>query len=156
MFIGQMRKEKTAMSKDQPTLFELEVLTKYVKDGIECNKCGITQPVENFPTFHAEIKRTCRSCKRNQRKTIYDLRKKVAYPDESYSCPICNRSLKEIARKGQKHLQSWVLDHCHHTETFRGWICGNCNTGLGAFKDSIDRVRNAVAYLQKHEEKIDE
>ena len=84
------------------------------------------------------------------------LKKENAYPDESYSCPICQRTLKEISRKGQKKLQSWVLDHCHHTETFRGWICGNCNTGLGAFKDSIDRVRNAVSYLQKHEEKIDE
>jgi hypothetical protein len=121
------------MEKNQPTLFELEVLTKYVKDGIECNSCGITQPIENFGRYHAEIKRTCRSCKRNQRRTIYDLRKKNAYPDESYTCPICQRNLKEISKKGQKHLQSWVLDHCHHTETFRGWICGNCNTGLGAF-----------------------
>ena len=151
-----MRKRETPMSNDQPTLFELEVLTKYVKDGIECNSCGITQPIENFGRYHAEIKRTCRSCKRNQRRTIYDLRKKNAYPDESYTCPICQRNLKEISKKGQKHLQSWVLDHCHHTETFRGWICGNCNTGLGAFKDNIDRVRNAVSYLQKHEEKIDE
>jgi hypothetical protein len=144
------------MDKNQPTLFELEILTKYVKDGIECNSCGITQPVDNFGRYHAEIKRICRSCRRNQDRTISRLRKENVYPDESYSCPICQRSLKEISRKGQKKLQSWVLDHCHHTETFRGWICGNCNTGLGAFKDSIDRVRNAVSYLQKHEEKIDE
>ena len=41
---------------DQPTLFELEVLTKYVKDGVECNSCGITQPVENYGRYHAEIK----------------------------------------------------------------------------------------------------
>ena len=49
-----MRKRETPMSNDQPTLFELEVLTKYVKDGIECNSCGITQPIENFGRYHAD------------------------------------------------------------------------------------------------------
>ena len=48
-----------------------------------------------------------------------------------------------------------MIHHTNHAP-LRGWICGNCNTALGSFKDSIDRVRNAVAYLQKHEEKIDE
>ena len=67
------------MSNDQPTLFELEVLTKYVKDGIECNSCGITQPVENFTKYHAEIKRICRSCRRNQRRTIEKLKKENVY-----------------------------------------------------------------------------
>ena len=54
------------MEKNQPTLFELEVLTKYVKDGIEGNKSGITQPGENMQTDHAEIRSTGRSCRRNQ------------------------------------------------------------------------------------------
>jgi hypothetical protein len=31
-------------------------------------------------------------------------------------------------------------------------VCHHCNTGLGAFKDDINRIRNAVNYLQKHEE----
>ena len=33
---------------EQPTLFELEVLTKYTENGLECNHCGVVQPVENF------------------------------------------------------------------------------------------------------------
>ncbi len=76
------------------------------------------------------------------------------YPSEDYSCPICERKLKEVSKKGQKHLKSWVLDHCHDTETFRGWICGNCNTGLGALKDDIVRVSNALKYLKKHRESL--
>ena len=76
--------------------------------------------------------------------------------DDNYSCPICQRTIAEIGRKGQTRLQNWVLDHCHETETFRGWVCHHCNTGLGAFSDSLDRIRKAVIYLKKHEDKINE
>jgi len=30
-----------------------------------------------------------------------------------------------------------VLDHCHDTDTFRGYICKHCNDGLGGFKDDL-------------------
>jgi hypothetical protein len=60
----------------------------------------------------------------------------------------CSRDIEEIGRKGQKRLQNWVLDHCHDTETFRGWLCHHCNTGLGSFSDDLARLKKAVDYLE--------
>ena len=122
--------------------------------GLECNDCGVVQPVKNFQqVFSGEIKRKCKSCRKKQLELVVHLRTLHTYPDENYLCPICQRDIKEIGRKGQKKLQSWVLDHCHKTETFRGWICGNCNTGLGGLKDCIERVKRAEIYLKDHIQK---
>lgn len=38
---------------------------------------------------------------------------------------------------------------CHKTGVFRGWLCNNCNFGLGQFKDSHELLQNAIAYLNK-------
>jgi hypothetical protein len=141
----------------QGTLFPMEDVQVLHEDGLECNNCGVVQPVENFQRMQSgEIKRKCRSCARNQSNLIKELRNKHAYPDANYSCPICQRTIAEIGRKGQTRLQNWVLDHCHETETFRGWVCHHCNTGLGAFSDNLDRIQKAVIYLKKHEDKINE
>jgi hypothetical protein len=41
------------------------------------------------------------------------------------------------------------LDHDHTTNAFRGWLCSQCNLGLGLFGDSTVKLQNAIAYLQK-------
>ena len=129
-----------------------EAVKTVCENGLECNNCGVVQPVENFQHMvSGEIKRKCRSCARNQSRLIKHLKTPHPYPDKGYTCPICDRTIKDIARKGQKMLRSWVLDHCHETETYRGWVCFNCNTGLGAFKDDLQKVSNACKYLEQHE-----
>jgi hypothetical protein len=39
------------------------------------------------------------------------------------------------------------LDHDHSDDSFRGWLCEPCNTGLGKLGDNLDGVIKAVNYL---------
>ena len=40
------------------------------------------------------------------------------------------------------------FDHDHETGNFRGWLCTNCNTGIGKLGDSIKGIENALRYLR--------
>ncbi|RAJ70314.1 recombination endonuclease VII [Streptomyces sp. Amel2xB2] len=42
------------------------------------------------------------------------------------------------------------VDHCHATGKIRALLCHHCNLLLGNAKDSTDRLRQAIAYLDKH------
>lgn len=42
-----------------------------------------------------------------------------------------------------------AIDHCHETKEIRGLLCGNCNNGLGRFKDSTKLMKLAIEYLEK-------
>jgi hypothetical protein len=53
-------------------------------------------------------------------------------------CKICN------SLNGKRRLN---VDHCHSTGKIRGLLCGNCNLGLGNFKDSPMVLAAAMAYL---------
>ncbi len=55
-------------------------------------------------------------------------------------CEICRRTFERL-----------VLDHCHKTGRIRGWLCRNCNLGMGLLGDSQDGLLNAVAYLKSKE-----
>ncbi len=41
------------------------------------------------------------------------------------------------------------VDHNHETGENRGLLCGNCNRGLGLFRELIANFESAIAYLYK-------
>lgn len=57
-------------------------------------------------------------------------------------CAICPAT--DPGRKGRSFL---YVDHCHETGEVRGLLCGNCNDGLGRFRDDPALLRGAIAYL---------
>lgn len=52
-------------------------------------------------------------------------------------CECCGRAPK----------RNLHLDHCHATNAFRGWLCTQCNVGLGMLGDDLRGLRRALRYL---------
>lgn len=63
------------------------------------------------------------------------LRKKHPAPPPG-PCPVC-----------ENHTTTWILDHNHLTESFRGYICNSCNLGFGKFNDDPEILKRALLYL---------
>jgi Recombination endonuclease VII len=58
-------------------------------------------------------------------------------------CAIC-RQLPNGMYNHRLHV-----DHDHTTGRVRGLLCGNCNSGLGSFKDDPLRLHSAITYLNE-------
>ena len=58
-------------------------------------------------------------------------------------CAACDVDLTTLPYK-ERHL-----DHDHQTKFVRGWLCSNCNLGIGKFKDNPKALRQAADYLER-------
>lgn len=78
----------------------------------------------------------------------YTLRKKFGVSVEQYDamlaqqnggCAICGRQCSSG--------RMLAVDHDHLTNRVRGLLCGQCNNGLGRFRDDVELLRKAIVYL---------
>lgn len=60
---------------------------------------------------------------------------------QNFKCAICKEHNDNLS-------VPLAVDHNHKTNIIRGMLCGNCNQGLGRFKDNIEFLKNAIKYLQ--------
>jgi hypothetical protein len=115
----------------------------------KCSKCKNELPLNAFSDCHGgTYKRPeCKKCMRDMAKSREAIRKQYGMPDEdTYKCPICLGSSEEVG--DLQNRTAWVLDHCHKTNTFRGWLCHKCNRALGNFNDDIGILQRAIKYLK--------
>lgn len=102
-----------------------------------CSYCGKRKNRKSFPKhsmYKDKLDSRCRKCVKEHSKVRNELHK-IAPPKPTV-CELC----------GKIPFQ-WVLDHDHADDTFRGWLCQPCNTGLGKLGDNLEGLIKAVNYL---------
>ncbi len=63
--------------------------------------------------------------------------------EQSGACAICRGS--DFGPRAKR----LSVDHCHATGAVRGLLCSWCNSGLGMFKDNVEFLEAAIAYLRR-------
>lgn len=142
---GKFYMTNSATHKKCPICGELKERSEYYKwksrqDGITayCKECMSRRNKnwvqENKETFAA-------SMIASSRKTRFGITREdyaQMLVDQNNSCAICNKPIGWEA----------AVDHCHKTNKVRGLLCRNCNLGLGGFKDDVEIIRKAIAYVK--------
>jgi Recombination endonuclease VII len=126
-----------------------------------CRDCGEFKPLDEFPrNKNCKDGRHpyCKPCHNARGKETYTrlyggtrhyhLKRRYGIGADDFDalvarqggvCAICGKEAPEH------------VDHSHDNGAVRGILCFNCNGGLGQFKDSIDSLLNAAAYLRTHD-----
>ncbi len=112
-----------------------------------CKKCNILKPISSFRLYRRATgdrnsrDSKCKDCSRHANEVIKKLR--AISPTPEGHCECCHVKTDKL-----------VLDHCHDTEVFRGWLCPTCNLGIGVLGDTLEGINNALNYLNKTHKEI--
>ncbi len=139
-----------------------------------CSKCGLVKPEADFSVDRQKaggLRSNCRSCgsltTRTWRKENLEVAREadrlryLANPDRSRASRLARYNLTPAAYDGLLEAQEGVcaicraapvqerlhVDHDHTTGGVRGLLCGECNLGLGKFRDDPTLLLSAAAYL---------
>jgi hypothetical protein len=129
----------------------MTIITTYNDSHKTCSKCKELLPMEQFSKASGGNYRRseCKNCERELNKVRKKLKEDAPSVPKKYRCPICKRTEELVKDFGGKKSGAWCLDHNHKTHTFRGWLCHQCNRGLGALNDDIERLKSAIRYLEE-------
>lgn len=133
-------------------------MSRYSNKGCRCEGCcALTRRYNyNYRKKNRETISQQRKYKRSKTDDIdarreYQLRRKFNLTSVEYDailerqgggCAICRQARDPNGR--------WLaVDHCHDTGRVRGLLCTNCNQAIGKLQDNPDRLRVAVAYLER-------
>ena len=70
--------------------------------------------------------------------------------EQNNVCAICKQAESIVNGPVNKKPKRLAIDHCHTTGKIRGLLCHKCNVSIGAMADSVERLKSAIAYLEKH------
>lgn len=128
-----------------------------------CSKCnsmkklseysGNTAGSDAFNSNGYRLRRPeCKDCNKKASKGKSEaiaLAKRLGRPikaPEGTKCALCGN----LPKRGD----TLVFDHCHKTNTFRGYLHNSCNRSLGVLGDDIPGMLRAINFLNKYEKKL--
>ena len=108
-----------------------------------CAQCGdLLEPIE-YTIFRFSkdgmkpyYSKWCRTCQNENKLILKEIKKNHRPPPSGTPCQCCGR------------IDKLHPDHCRHTRTLRGWICRNCNAGIGMLGDVDLDVRIELGRTQ--------
>ncbi|MGC7464259.1 endonuclease VII domain-containing protein [Xanthomonas citri pv. citri] len=135
------------------------------KDPKVCNGCKVAKPRAEFYPNGKGVSSKCRecvkiestqrqrrdpaaardACKRSKMKVQYGMTLEqydAKLKAQGGACAICGST-------DPKGNGRFAIDHCHMTGKVRAILCAPCNQGLGMFDDNIEKLAEAIAYLQR-------
>ena len=130
---------------------------KLIDEGKEyqCSTCKHKKTADHF-YYKRDIGKVtlstsqCKECTRDQvRYRKFGLNSSDVYGmllSQDFKCTICNVDYEKWREDTGRDFH---IDHCHTTGVIRGFICGHCNRGLGAFFDDVEIMESAIEYLKK-------
>jgi len=92
----------------------------------------------------------CNKCEDNASRQRNVARRNA--PNMPDKCDCCGKSdtNSTVAENNRCSKTKLLVDHDHVSGEFRGWICRNCNQGIGKLGDNVDGLVKAINYLMKY------
>jgi hypothetical protein len=124
----------------------LGIETNKREDQRKCRLCGQEKSVSHFPMRSGSWPDTrCADCKNKYFIELKNLKLNVTVRKMPDACECC----------GRKPESNVNLSFDHHYDSegkayFRGWLCKQCNSGIGYLGDTLEGIRNAEKYLLKN------
>jgi hypothetical protein len=140
-------------------------VTTAVEEPRACRTCGEEKIADDFHRHQGGRRVHCKECLRAQQRARYratngkdrvfdqSLRRLYGITLDEYNrmlsaqehlCGLCGE-LPDTARRMH-------VDHSHATGEIRALLCHHCNLLIGNAKESIERLRLAIAYLERHQD----
>ena len=129
-----------------------EVFLQDFKYGVRvCTYCKKELPVTAFGMIWGKLTRSmCKGCFTKHAKIVEKLSRSA--PPKPDNCQCCGIKTETVTNKKKySNLGVLQLDPTHDNDPkFRGWVCSNCNQGLGKFGDNLKGIIKAALYLSKN------
>ena len=119
-----------------------------VKMQKRCTKCRKEKPLTDFGKrgwrYH------CAACRSKNKHIQHDekqefIKRNPRPPlNEKFICTVCKKPLWPESNRNV------VLDHDHKTGNIRGWLCVQCNVGIGQLSDDISILQRAINWVKNN------
>lgn len=128
-----------------------------------CRTCGEVKEADEFHRHQGGRRIHCKECMRAEHRERYrKTNGKDRVFDQSlrrlYGITLEDYNLMHAAQEGRCGLcgeapdtmRRMHVDHDHVTGKIRALLCHHCNLLIGNAKESIERLRLAIIYLERH------
>lgn len=126
-------------------------------------RCGTCKRIKDERDFYRDLSspdgllNRCRDCFGRagvlKKHKITDGELLTKYKEQEGKCEICKRQIIIVYGRGNRYVDTALVDHDHETGKTRGLLCKRCNLRIGFVENFLRRGPNPcdLAYLKKYD-----